>query len=253
MARPSGSPKRQAKLSSGNRGADAVAHGFTGKGNDQFGLNSLLQRLRGVTIIAPWREWTIHIPRERRNRLCEARGIMCPSEQATKANSILATCNTGHPPLSHEGAAGNDPRRPGRSNVHGSSPRKKLRNNRSRSRNRIRGRVFRQRKWKKTLRYRASVDELIRSRQRNGVGPHRSSSKIVCGASSPEAHTKLPAHLSGNAHRELETLCLDRENCTLFGNSLPALSPTGLLRYWFTPQREAAGFLLHRRPARCHR
>ena len=38
-------------------GADTVAHGATGKGNDQCGSSSLLRAEARLKVIAPWREW----------------------------------------------------------------------------------------------------------------------------------------------------------------------------------------------------
>ncbi|MBN2720907.1 MAG: argininosuccinate synthase, partial [Proteobacteria bacterium] len=41
-------------------GADAVAHGSTGKGNDQVRFELAYHTLMpGVTVIAPWREWDL--------------------------------------------------------------------------------------------------------------------------------------------------------------------------------------------------
>ena len=41
-------------------GADAIAHGCTGKGNDQVRFELAIKRLAPeMTIIAPWREWSI--------------------------------------------------------------------------------------------------------------------------------------------------------------------------------------------------
>ena len=44
-------------------GADAIAHGATGKGNDQIRFELGAYALKpGIRIIAPWREWNIIIP-----------------------------------------------------------------------------------------------------------------------------------------------------------------------------------------------
>ena len=43
-------------------GADAVAHGATGKGNDQVRFELAYYALKpDVTVIAPWREWDLHV------------------------------------------------------------------------------------------------------------------------------------------------------------------------------------------------
>ena len=53
-------------------GADAVAHGATGKGNDQVRFELAYYALKpDVTVIAPWREWDLR-SREQLHRLCRA-------------------------------------------------------------------------------------------------------------------------------------------------------------------------------------
>src|SRR5699024_8266112 len=42
-------------------GADAIAHGATGKGNDQVRFELGAYALKpGIKVIAPWREWDLH-------------------------------------------------------------------------------------------------------------------------------------------------------------------------------------------------
>ena len=53
---------------------DAVAHGCTGKGNDQVRFELAYQALApDLTVIAPWREWGDHVARGRL-RLCRGTG-----------------------------------------------------------------------------------------------------------------------------------------------------------------------------------
>ncbi len=63
--------KRQAEVGL-REGADALAHGCTGKGNDQVRFELAYKALApGLEIIAPWREWTIEFARGRhRLRSC---------------------------------------------------------------------------------------------------------------------------------------------------------------------------------------
>jgi argininosuccinate synthase len=85
-------------------GADAVAHGATGKGNDQvrFELTytALDPRLR---VIAPWREWNIR-SREDAIAYADARGIPI---KATLKSIYSRDGNLWH--LSHEGGPLEDP------------------------------------------------------------------------------------------------------------------------------------------------
>src|SRR3546814_5641162 len=51
--------KRQIEIAA-ETGADAVAHGATGKGNDQVRFELSYYALKpDIKIIAPWREWTL--------------------------------------------------------------------------------------------------------------------------------------------------------------------------------------------------
>ena len=51
--------KRQIEIA-GETGADAVAHGATGKGNDQVRFELSYYALNpGIKVIAPWREWEL--------------------------------------------------------------------------------------------------------------------------------------------------------------------------------------------------
>lgn len=85
-------------------GAEAIAHGATGKGNDQvrfeLGIKALAPDLK---IVAPWREWDIR-SREDAIDYANARGIPVP---VTKARPYSLDRNMWH--LSHEGADLEDP------------------------------------------------------------------------------------------------------------------------------------------------
>lgn len=85
-------------------GAEAVAHGATGKGNDQVRFELTVKALApDLKIIAPWREWTIR-SREDAIDYAEARGIPVP---VTKKRPYSMDRNLWH--LSHEGADLEDP------------------------------------------------------------------------------------------------------------------------------------------------
>jgi argininosuccinate synthase len=85
-------------------GADAVAHGATGKGNDQVRFELTVKALAPeLTIIAPWREWDIR-SREDAIDYAEKHGIAVP---VTKKRPYSMDRNLWH--LSHEGADLEDP------------------------------------------------------------------------------------------------------------------------------------------------
>ncbi len=85
-------------------GAEAIAHGATGKGNDQVRFELTIKALAPhLKIIAPWRLWDIR-SREDAIDYAEKRGIPIP---VTKARPYSMDANLWH--LSHEGADLEDP------------------------------------------------------------------------------------------------------------------------------------------------
>ena len=85
-------------------GADAVAHGATGKGNDQVRFELSVKALAPqLAIIAPWREWSIR-SREDAIDFAEAHNIPIP---VTKEHDYSMDRNMWH--LSHEGSDLEDP------------------------------------------------------------------------------------------------------------------------------------------------
>jgi len=85
-------------------GCDALAHGCTGKGNDQVRFELAYQALAPeLAIIAPWREWSI-VSREDAIDYAAAHGIPVP---VTKKDPYSRDRNLWH--LSHEGGPLEDP------------------------------------------------------------------------------------------------------------------------------------------------
>ena len=85
-------------------GADAVAHGATGKGNDQVRFELTAYALKpDIKVIAPWREWDLK-GREDCIRYAEQRGIPVP---VTKEKPYSTDANLYH--ISYEGGILEDP------------------------------------------------------------------------------------------------------------------------------------------------
>lgn len=85
-------------------GADYIAHGATGKGNDQVRFELGIKALApNIKVIAPWRIWDIK-SREQEIDYAEARGIDVP---VAKKRPYSMDRNVLH--LSHEGADLEDP------------------------------------------------------------------------------------------------------------------------------------------------
>ena len=95
--------RRQIEIAK-REGADAVAHGATGKGNDQVRFELTYRALNpAVTVIAPWREWAF---RSRRELIEYARDQGIPVT-ATKAKPYSIDRNLFH--VSYEGGVLEDP------------------------------------------------------------------------------------------------------------------------------------------------
>ncbi len=88
-------------------GADALAHGCTGKGNDQVRFELTYMALApDLTVIAPWREWDI-VSREDALAYAQKHGI---TVQQTAKDLYSRDGNLWH--LSHEGGPLEDPANP---------------------------------------------------------------------------------------------------------------------------------------------
>jgi argininosuccinate synthase len=95
--------KRQIEIAKAE-GADAVSHGATGKGNDQVRFElSYLSLNPNITIIAPWREWTLN-SRHALIEYAESHGISVP---VTPKKPYSTDANLLH--ISYEGGILEDP------------------------------------------------------------------------------------------------------------------------------------------------
>jgi argininosuccinate synthase len=95
--------RRQAEIAL-KEGAEAVSHGATGKGNDQVRFELTYTALApNLTIIAPWREWTMRSRREL-IEYADRHGIPVT---ATKAKPYSMDLNLFH--VSYEGGILEDP------------------------------------------------------------------------------------------------------------------------------------------------
>ena len=88
-------------------GADAIAHGATGKGNDQIRFELGAYALKpGIRIIAPWREWQLG-SRESLMTYCEEHAIPVDFAGSSKKSPYSMDANLLH--ISYEGGVLEDP------------------------------------------------------------------------------------------------------------------------------------------------
>ncbi len=214
--------------------ADAVAHGCTGKGNDQVRFELTYKALAPrLKIIAPWREWTIQ---SREEVIAYAQTHKVPIEQTT-ANIYSRDRNIWH--LSHEGGRLEDP---------ANAPEEAM--------------------WQWVvsperapdtpaeveIEFEAGTPVLVNGRavaavplleQLNAIAAAHGVGRIdlvenrLVGIKSRGAYETPGGTLLVIAHRELEALCLDRE--TAHFQQMLSLRYAELVYYglWFTPLREA--------------
>jgi argininosuccinate synthase len=232
MARPV-LAKRQAEIAL-ETGADAVAHGCTGKGNDQVRFELAYKAIAPkVKIIAPWREWTIN---SREDAIAYAKAHNVPVEQ-TKANIYSRDRNIWH--LSHEGGVLEDPaNEPEEAMWQWIAPPEKAPNKSAVVEIGFEAGAPVSVNGKKRSAV-ALLDELNEIAAQHGVGRIDLVENRLVGIKSRGAYETPGGTLLVAAHRELETLCLDRE--TAHYSETLSLRYAELVYYglWFTPQREA--------------
>jgi argininosuccinate synthase len=232
MARPV-IAKRQAEIAL-ETGADAVAHGCTGKGNDQVRFELAYKAIAPkVKIIAPWREWTIN---SREDAITYANAHKVPVEQ-TKANIYSRDRNIWH--LSHEGGVLEDPaNEPDEAMWQWIASPEKAPNKPAVVEIGFDEGTPASVNGKKRSAV-ALLDELNDIASEHGVGRIDLVENRLVGIKSRGAYETPGGTLLVAAHRELETLCLDRE--TAHYSETLSLRYAELVYYgaWFTPQREA--------------
>ena len=232
MARPV-LAKRQAEIAL-ETGADAVAHGCTGKGNDQVRFELAYKAIAPkVKIIAPWREWTIN---SREDAIAYANAHKIPVEQ-TKANIYSRDRNIWH--LSHEGGVLEDPaNEPDEAMWQWIASPEKAPNKPAVVEIGFDAGTPVSVNGKKRSAV-ALLDELNEIAAEHGVGRIDLVENRLVGIKSRGAYETPGGTLLVTAHRELETLCLDRE--TAHYSEMLSLRYAELVYYgaWFTPQREA--------------
>ena len=225
--------KRQAELAL-KLGADAVAHGCTGKGNDQVRFELAYKAFApNLEIIAPWREWAI---RSREDAIAYARAHNVPIAQ-TRANIYSRDRNIWH--LSHEGGRLEDPSNAPEETMWQwvvsperapDTPAEVEIGFEAGTPVSVNGRA---------LGPVQLLEQLNAVAAAHGVGRIDLVENRLVGIKSRGAYETPGGTLLVAGHRELESICLDRE--TLHFQQLLSLRYAELVYYglWFTPLREA--------------
>ena len=225
--------KRQVEIAMAE-GADAVAHGCTGKGNDQVRFELTYKAFNPkLYIVAPWREWNIH-SREDAIAYAEARKIPV---KASKEKIYSNDRNIWH--ISHEGGDLENPWNEPNEEMYqlSVSPEK----------------APDKPTWievhfeagipvglnGKRLASVPLVQELNKIAGANGIGRVDVVENRLVGMKSRGAYETPGGTVLYFAHKELESLVLDRETMHQKEMLMPRYAELVYNGQWYTPLREA--------------
>ncbi|HKB61623.1 MAG TPA: argininosuccinate synthase [Burkholderiales bacterium] len=225
--------KRQIEIAR-KTGADAVAHGATGKGNDQVRFELGYYALEpNIRVIAPWREWTLG-SREKLLEYAQEHGI--PVEGRRKNGSPYSMdANLLH--ISYEGRILEDPSREPEEDMWRwtVSPEKAPK----------RGEYV-------ELEYRKGdivavngknssparvLAELNRLGGKHGIGRLDLVENRYVGMKSRGCYETPGGTIMLKAHRAIESICLDREVAHLKDDLMPRYASLIYNGYWWSPER----------------
>lgn len=223
-------------------GADAIAHGATGKGNDQVRFELGAYALKpDIQIIAPWRQWDL-LSREKLMAYAEQRGIAVDFAKNSKKSPYSMDANLLH--ISYEGDILEDP---------WAEPEESM--------------------WRWTCSPEAAPDtptsieleycqgdivaidgqamspaqvmlHLNKLGGANGIGRADIVENRYVGMKSRGAYETPAGTIMLKAHRAMESLTLDREAAHLKDELMPRYASMVYNGYWFSPERQALQALI---------
>jgi argininosuccinate synthase len=222
-------------------GADAVCHGATGKGNDQVRFELAFKALMPhVKVIAPWREWDMK-SREDEIAYAERHGIPVP---VTKSKPYSSDRNLWH--ISFEGGILENPDTPPREDMFVLTRSPEKAPNRPEPVTidfekgcpvRINGKKM------DPVKLVAAANRLG---GRHGIGRVDIVENRLVGMKSRGVYEAPGATILYAAHRELESLVLDRDTFHAKQVLAPKMADLIYNGLWFTPLREAiSAFVTH--------
>jgi len=225
--------KRQIEIAR-QTGAAAVAHGATGKGNDQVRFELGYYALEpGIRVIAPWREWDL-TSREKLLEYAETHGI--PIEGKKKSGSPYSMdANLLH--ISYEGRILEDPAREPEEDMWRwtVSPEK------APDRPQVVELDYRGGDIVavdgKTMTPGAALARLNELGGKHGIGRLDLVENRYVGMKSRGCYETPGGTIMLKAHRAIESLCLDREVAHLKDELMPRYASLIYNGYWWSPER----------------
>ncbi|GAB4182502.1 MAG: argininosuccinate synthase [Rhodocyclaceae bacterium] len=223
-------------------GAEAVAHGATGKGNDQVRFELGYYALEpNIRVIAPWREWDLS-SREKLLAYAERNGIPIEMKHRQGGSPYSMDANLLH--ISYEGRVLEDPAR---------APEEDM--------------------WRWTVSPEKAPDapefveleyekgdvvaidgermsparvlaELNRRGGRHGIGRLDLVENRYVGMKSRGCYETPGGTILLKAHRAIESVCLDREVAHLKDDLMPRYANLVYCGYWWSPERGALQSLI---------
>jgi argininosuccinate synthase len=225
--------KRQIEIAR-KTGADAVAHGATGKGNDQVRFELGYYALEpGIRVIAPWREWTLS-SREKLLEYAERHRI--PIEGKKKGGSPYSMdANLLH--ISYEGRILEDPSREPEEDMWRwtVSPEKAPKRAEYLEVEYRKGDIaaVNGRKMKPA----AVLALLNKLGGKHGIGRLDLVENRYIGMKSRGCYETPGGTIMLKAHRAIESICLDREVAHLKDEIMPRYASLIYNGYWWSPER----------------
>ncbi len=216
-------------------GADAIAHGATGKGNDQvrfeLGAYALMPDVR---IIAPWREWDL-LSREKLLQYADAHGIPVDFKKRRGLAPYSMDANLLH--ISYEGGILEDP------NFEPEESMWRITVSPSKAPNRAqtvelgyeRGDIVTI--GGKRMSPAQVLTELNRIGGRHAIGRLDLVENRYVGMKSRGCYETPGGTIMLKAHRAMESITLDREVLALKDDLMPRYARMIYNGYWFSPER----------------
>ena len=226
--------KRQIEIARETK-ADAVAHGATGKGNDQVRFELAYYALEpDIRVIAPWREWDLS-SREKLLEYAAKHGI--PIEMKHKAGGSPYSMDANLLHISYEGRVLEDPAQEPEEDMWRwtVSPEKAPDAAEYLELEYVRGDIVAVNG--KTMTPAQTLTELNRIGGKHGVGRLDLVENRYVGMKSRGCYETPGGTIMLKSHRAIESICLDREVAHLKDDLMPRYASLIYNGYWWSPER----------------
>ena len=226
--------KRQIEIARETK-ADAVAHGATGKGNDQVRFELAYYALEpDIRVIAPWREWDLS-SREKLLEYAAKHGI--PIEMKHKAGGSPYSMDANLLHISYEGRALEDPAQEPEEDMWRwtVSPEKAPDAAEYLELEYARGDIVAVNG--KTMTPAQTLTELNRIGGKHGIGRLDLVENRYVGMKSRGCYETPGGTIMLKSHRAIESICLDREVAHLKDDLMPRYASLIYNGYWWSPER----------------